>query len=404
MQLLLYYDDDDYDDDDGVSKSSYFVVILTAIAAGILIIVVAFIALKIITTIGEDEKTEVGKMPNIIGYSYQEVKTYYASMFSVEVESQEYSSEYPAGAIIGQTPAAERDYLVGPATVVKVIVSKGPRMVTIPNVYELDSDTAQTMLANNNGFNVIIKSVFDDVIDKDMVIMTDPPRYDQAEFGSTIYMYVSRGPEEQDIMVPDVIGHTLDEAKTLLNNKFTIQVMKKDSAEDENVVIEQSLPALTEGGQANIVPLNSTIVLTVSTGVAPEKEAVITFMIPDDIDGGSGTFNCYVNGNIVGSEKIDNVAYASSISITVKGTGLQKVMLEAVNDDTKKSETIGEYSIDFDADTVTEVEFKKSAFRKLFSNGSDDEDIEIEDEPIIIDDEIIDYDDEEFWNSILNGY
>ena len=176
--------------------------------------------------------------------------------------------------------------------------------------------------------------------------------------------------------------------------------MKKDSAEAENVVIEQSLPPTTDSGQPNIVPLNSTIILTVSTGVVPEAEAVITFMIPDDIEGGSGTFNCYINGNIVGTESLDNVAYASTISVTVKGTGLQKVMLEAVNNDEKKSETIGEYSIDFDADTVTEVKFDKNAFRKLFS----DDEVIVTDRETIIEDEPIDFDDEEFWNSILNGY
>ena len=182
--------------------------------------------------------------------------------------------------------------------------------------------------------------------------------------------------------------------------------MKKDSAEAENVVIEQSLPPLTESGQPNIVPLNSTIILTVSTGVVPEAEAVITFMIPDDIEGGSGTFNCYVNGNIVGTESLDNVAYASTISVTVKGTGLQKVMLEAVNNDEKKSETIGEYSIDFDADTVTEVKFDKAAFKQLFSDETEvtTKKQKEEKEEIIIDDEPIDFNDEEFWNSILNGY
>ena len=400
-----YEDYDDYDDDDEeVSKSSYFVVILTAIAAGILIIVIAFIAIQILNKL-DDDGTQVGKMPNIVGYSYQEVKTYYSSYFDVQVESQEYSSEFPEGAIISQTPAVDRDYLVG-RTIAKVIVSKGPRMVTIQNVYGVDSDTAQSILALNSGFNVIIKSVFDDEVDKDMVIMTDPPRNETAEYGSTIYLYVSRGPEEQDIIVPTVLGQTLDDARKLLNDKFTIQVMKKDSAEAENVVIEQSLPPLTESGQPNIVPLNSTIILTVSTGVVPEAEAVITFMIPDDIEGGSGTFNCYVNGNIVGTESLDNVAYASTISVTVKGTGLQKVMLEAVNNDENKSETIGEYSIDFDADTVTEVRFDKAAFKQLFSDEAQatTKKQKEEDEEVIIDDEPIDFNDEEFWNSILNGY
>ncbi len=394
-----YEDYDDYEEDEKVSKSSYFVVILTAIAAGILIIVVAFIALTITDIIGPDEKTQVGKMPDIVGYSYQEVKTYYAEFFDVTVDSQEYSSDYPEGAIISQEPVEGRDYLVGKATV-KVVVSKGPRMVTIPNVYDLDSNTAQSMLRDNNGFNVIIKSVFDDNVDKDLVIMTDPAKNEQAEYGSTVYMYVSRGPEEQDVIVPNLVGYTLDAAKTLLGGKFTVQVMTKDSSEPENTVIEQSIPSVTEDGQSNVVPINSTIILTVSSGVAPEQEAVITFSVPDGIKG-SATFNCYINGNIVGTEKIDNVAYASTVSVTVKGTKLQIIMLEAVNNDTKESSTIGKYSVNFDENTVTETEFDKSLLKRMFSD-EDAESVPNVSVPSSSDEEI--YDDEDFWNSILNGY
>ena len=394
-----YEDYDDYEEDEKVSKSSYFVVILTAIAAGILIIVVAFIALTITDIIGPDEKTQVGKMPDIVGYSYQEVKTYYAEFFDVTVDSQEYSSDYPEGAIISQEPVEGRDYLVGKATV-KVVVSKGPRMVTIPNVYDLDSNTAQSMLRDNNGFNVIIKSVFDDNVDKDLVIMTDPAKNEQAEYGSTVYMYVSRGPEEQDVIVPNLVGYTLDAAKTLLGGKFTVQVMTKDSSEPENTVIEQSIPSVTEDGRSNVVPINSTIILTVSSGVAPEQEAVITFSVPDGIKG-SATFNCYINGNIVGTEKIDNVAYASTVSVTVKGTKLQIIMLEAVNNDTKESSTIGKYSVNFDENTVTETEFDKSLLKRMFSD-EDAESVPSVSVPSSSDEEI--YDDEDFWNSILNGY
>ena len=134
-QVNDYDDYDDYEEDDKPSKSSYFVVVLTAIAAGIIIIVVAFIAIMIMKYIDTDgTETQIGKMPNLIQYSYKEVDTHYAEYFDLVVESQEYSNEIPAGAIIKQTPAEGKDYIIGNSTV-KVVVSKGPRMVTIPNVY-----------------------------------------------------------------------------------------------------------------------------------------------------------------------------------------------------------------------------------------------------------------------------
>ena len=404
-QLFNY---DDYEEDEKPSKSSYFVVVLTAIAAGIVIIVVAFIAIMLINVFDKDEPPVIGKMPNLRGLSYQEVANYYASSFDVVVENKEFSSEYPEGAIIDQTPAEGKDYMIGNSTV-KLIVSKGPRMVTVTNVYELDSTTAMSMLKDNDGFNVLIKSVTDETVPKDFVIKTEPARNEKVAYGSTVYMYVSRGPEVQDVVVPKCVGRTLEEARTLLGDKFTIQTMTKDSLEPEGTVIEQSIPDVGEDGQPNIVKINSTIILTLSTGNMPEAEAVITFRVPDGIKG-KATFNCYVNGTIIGTTTIDNLAYASTVSVDIKGTEMQKVVLEAVNEDNDNSDTIGEYSVDFVENTVTEVNFDKKVLKNLFSEKSNDsgnsgrEPIVIDpDDDIVIDDPFDDDDDNAFWNDVF-GY
>lgn len=394
------YDDyEDYEEDEKPSKSSYFVVVLSAIAAGIVIIVVAFIAIILMDTIDPPDDVKIGKMPDLKGFNYQEVKTFWANDFDVIAENQEYSSEYPEGAIIDQSPDPGKDYIIGNYTV-KVVVSKGQRMVTISNVNGLDSNTAATMLKENDGFNVIIKSVTDEEVPKDYVVKTEPDQGEKAPSGSTVYMYVSRGPEIQDVPVPNCVGLTLDEAKQLLGDKFTIQTMTKDSIEEEGTVIEQSIPSLGEDGQPNIVKINTTIILTLSTGIMPETEAVITFSIPDNLKG-KATFNCYVNGTIIGTTTIDNLAYASTVSVDIKGTELQKVVLEAVNEDTKESDTVGEYSVDFVENTVTEVDFEKSVLKNLFSDkeadsGESDPNV-LEDDPF---DDTVD-DDEAFWNEIF---
>ncbi|MDE6598637.1 MAG: PASTA domain-containing protein, partial [Oscillospiraceae bacterium] len=293
----------------------------------------------------------------------------------------------------------------------------GPRMVTVSNVYDIDSNTAMSMLKDNDGFNVLIKSVTDENVPKDYVVKTEPAKGEKAEYGSTVYMYVSRGPEVQDVVVPQCIGYKLEEAKTLLGDKFTIQTMTKDSLEEEGTVIEQSIPAVGDDGQPNIVKINTTIILTLSTGIMPEAEAVITFRVPDGIKG-KATFNCYVNGTIIGTTTIDNLAYASTVSIDIKGTEMQKVVLEAVNDSTKDSDTIGEYSVDFVENIVTEVKFEKSVLKNLFSDKTEDsgssggnrvsntgrEPVVIDPDDIIIDDPFDDNDDDNaFWNDVF-GY
>ena len=258
------------------------------------------------------------------------------------------------------------------------------------------------ILKENDKFNVIIKSEFSETVPKDNVIMTDPPRNEKVAYGSTVKMYVSRGPEEQEVSVPWCVGYTLEEAETLLNGKFTIQTMTADSIEPEGTVIEQSIPAMGDDGQPTIVKLNTTIILTLSTGNMPEAEAVITFRVPDNIKG-AADFNCYVNGQIIGSTPIDNLAYASTVSVTVKGTEMQKVILEAVNRETKESATIGEYSVDFVENNVTEVKFESSTLRAMFTDEKVTEPIDPFDPNEVIGGEgdETDFNEEEFWHQIF---
>ncbi len=403
------YDDyDSYDDDEQeVSKSSYFVVILTAIAAVVVIVVVVFIALAIKGLLGGEGPKPIEEMPNLTGFSYIEAKDYYSSKFELKVESQEYSSDYDQGAIISQKPIAGKDYVVG-NTVVNVIVSRGPRMVTISNVYDLEADTALSILQSSDGFNVVIQKAFDESVPDNMVIKTEPARYEQAEYGSTVYMFVSRGPELQDILVPDLVGKNLEAAQTLLGENFNIQVMTVDDTAPAGTVLEQSIPAYNEAGERNVVKLKQTMILTVSSGSVPDAEASIKFKVPSGIEGGSATFNCYINGQVVGTSTIDNLAYASEVSIKVTGNEVQTVILEVVNNDTRKKSTIGNYTIDFISNTVTETEFDKKTLKAMFTEevtttttfdwGFDNPDVS----EISIDDP--DYDNDEFWNSIINGY
>ncbi|MDE6595738.1 MAG: PASTA domain-containing protein, partial [Oscillospiraceae bacterium] len=359
--------------------------------------------IMIVGTLTDTEQT-IGKMPDLLNYEYHQVKSAYADQFEGVVEDEQYSSEYPEGAIIDQNPVKDSEYLVGKTTV-KVKISKGPRMMTIPNVYDLASNDALNMLKENDKFNVVIYVEFSDTVPKDNVIMTDPPSGEKVAAGSEVKMYVSKGPEEQEVSVPRCIGYTLEEAETLLNGKFTIQTMTADSLEPEGTVIEQSIPAMGDDGQPNIVKLNTTIILTLSTGNMPEAEAVITFRVPDKIKG-AADFNCYVNGQIIGSTQIDNLAYASTVSVTVKGTEMQKVILEAVNRDTKESETIGEYSVDFVENNVTEVKFESSTLKAMFTDEKVTEPVI---DPFEDPNEVIGNDgnntdiDDEFWHEVF-GY
>lgn len=389
------YDDDDDDDDESVSKTSYFIVTLTAITAAIVIVVVALIALNIEDIIVPKEQT-IDKMPNLIGVNYLDAKSTYAPYFNLTVDSQEYSAEYAEGVIIKQTPKEGKDFIVK-NTDVKVVVSRGPQMVTVQNVYDLEANTAQSMLSAQD-FNVSIMFQISDV-EKNHVIKTEPERNTAVEKGSTIIMYVSQGPEIQDVIMEKVVGMKASEASSLLKGKgLKVKVETVDSLEEKDKVIAQSIPATDDYGDPMIVSGGTEIVLQVSSGIPPATEENITFAVPSDLEG-SAMFRAYINGNVAGEQNVDNITYVSTVTITVEGAKTQTVNIEVENTETGEKEKLGEYVVDFTEGTVTEMSMDKKVFEELFGveeeTTTEEEDfdnegaVEIDDDPVPEEDEPI---------------
>lgn len=354
------YDDDDDDEDEEVSKASYFVVALTAIAAAVLIIVVIFIALVILDNLTDDDK----KVPmiNLVGYNFNDIERSYAEHFTLVLDSQRYSSEYPAGVIIEHSPKEGAPIIDG-NTEIRAVVSKGPQMAIVPNVYSLASTTAENMI-KAEGFKVQTIMENSDS-EKNTVIRTEPERTAQAERGSTVFMYVSLGPFIEDVVMPNVVGKKIaDVTPELEAMGFKVQLQEEDSVEDQGTIFAQSIPHLTEDNQPNIVSPNQTLILTYSSGVVPMTELNITFAVPDRLEG-KAVFNAYVSGNLSGTTSVDNIGYVSTISITVEGKDTQKVVIETVDESGTKY-NIGEYNVDFNSGAKDEVRFDKDLLRQIY--------------------------------------
>jgi serine/threonine-protein kinase len=363
-------DFDDYDGyiDETVSKSSYFVVVLTAIAAVVIILVVGFIA-YLILNVFPPATAETKQMPDLRFYNYTEAKQLYARNFTLQLEREEFSREFPEGAIISHRPEAGEDYVDGKG-VVRAVVSRGPQLAEVPNTYNLEFTLAEARL-KSEGFSIVVKHAYSEDVKVDHVIRTEPERGTKdALYGSEVFVFLSMGSEEPDVLVPSLVGGTIVAARATIGTDLTIQVEEVDNLAPEGTILEQNPKPQTDTGEIRIVPKGSLITLTVSNGKAPTQDAVITFRVPDGGEG-KGTFNCYFNGVLSGTKTIDNIAFASYVSVDVSGDGIQRIFLEAVNESNGKKAQIGEYTVDFTRDPpeVTENAFSVSAFDSVFGNG-----------------------------------
>ena len=67
---------------------------------------------------------EAAWLPDLTGYDYNDCKSAFDGHFELVLDSEIYSSDYPAGTIISQAPIGGCEYLVGNTTVY-CIVSRG---------------------------------------------------------------------------------------------------------------------------------------------------------------------------------------------------------------------------------------------------------------------------------------
>jgi eukaryotic-like serine/threonine-protein kinase len=170
------------------------------------------------------------------------------------------NSSAEAGTVTGQDPKPDTVAVWG--TSVRINISKGPEPVSVPSVVHLPYDQALGQL-QDLGFAVARQDVDSNEV-KDTVISQDPAGNTEAPPGSTVTLFVSKGPKTAT--VPDVTGATRKEgARTLHDQGFRIYVVVEDTTEQLNdgIVIAQDPPGNSEA------PIHAIVTITVGHYLAP---------------------------------------------------------------------------------------------------------------------------------------
>jgi len=197
-------------------------------------------------------------IPNLEGKTLTEA-TGILKERELKIESEEsFSSTVEEGKIISQDP--EAGIKVEKDTMVKVVVSKGEELITIPDVVGLSRDDAIAKLVRI-GLEIgeIIEEENDEV-PAGAIISQAPEADTEVKKGAVINLVASKG--ENLVQVPDVVGKDADEATSRLK-QLDLNVEKKQAYSDtveEGKVISQNPEAGTE------VKIGSTVTITVSKG------------------------------------------------------------------------------------------------------------------------------------------
>lgn len=372
-----YDDDDDYYDE---PRKSYVIPILCAVAAVVVIVAFLFIAVVILDRMEStvDNKAET-TVPNLLGWNIHEAENAYTDI--VIEGTEEYNSEYPAGVIFEQNKAQGRTIKVG--SVIEVKVSKGPKMVYVPDVVDLPFISASAALSNSD---LIVERINknDEDVPSGSVISISPAEGTQVQAGSTVTVVVSIGPLSTDVEVPDVLGMTEEDAvNTLKAHKLSPIVETKDVEEDAGKVISQSIK------DGEFVPRNTEITIYVSSGKISTREFTLKLPIPSNTSGSFDIDFYNTTGiKVIPTITIDKIEYISNsfYNVTLSGSGTEEVIIvEVTSTKTRRSVEYARYVIDFvEQGTPERISYNIQAFNQSLSGqGGIDDSSDVPDIPIV---------------------
>lgn len=199
-------------------------------------------------------KIEKIETPQFIGLTLEEAEEL-ALEFEIEIlqDGEEVNNLYEPGQIAKQTPREGTKIEKG--SIITIIISAEKiEEAQVPTVVNLDLNEAIEKI-KAAGLNEIVEYKFDNT-DANTVLEQTPRGGDSIEKGKAVRIVVSLGKEEENIELPNVVGKTEQEARTILKD-FKIKVSyREDRNNSEGVVLSQTPSAsqrLSAGSDVGIV-------------------------------------------------------------------------------------------------------------------------------------------------------
>lgn len=193
------------------------------------------------------EKEEVSdkvEMISVGGMTFEEAKDALKKVgLGIQQEKTESSEDVEEGRIISQSE--EKGTMVKKNTTIKVVVSSGAGQFDVPDVKDLDKDSAVSKL-EAAGLKVTFEYVYNDDVPAETVISQTPEAGTKAKKDDTVVITLSRGRET--VQVPNVIGETEANARAALEaQNITVTSVSSDYSDTvpEGCVMDQSKAAGT---------------------------------------------------------------------------------------------------------------------------------------------------------------
>ncbi|MFR2533623.1 MAG: Stk1 family PASTA domain-containing Ser/Thr kinase [Clostridia bacterium] len=228
-------------------------------------IVLSFILVFIITvftvkTIMDVTTVKNVPIPELVGKTEEEIKEVLkGTKLQYEITGEDYSSEIEEGKIISQDPSYRKNFTIKENTTIKLVVSKGIEVVTIPKVAGYTYEEAEKILTDAK-LKVEKIEETSQKVQEGVVIKQEPAENTSANAGDTIKVHVSTGTGIKQVAVPSLVNKTQEAAsKELTDNNLKVSVAyEEDTTKENGIVLKQSIDT------GKVVDEGTTVTITVN--------------------------------------------------------------------------------------------------------------------------------------------
>ena len=215
-------EDEDIEEKKGMKLSTQIILIALAF---VLVIVIGVSAGKILTlfngkpvsTTDAPKGDKIIKVPELLGKTSAEAETTVTHLLLKYVIAGTENSDQPSDTITNSNYKAGE--MVSKGTSIRVFLSAGKEVSKVRDLTNEPKSTAEDAI-KSDGFVVGRETTeYSDTVSQGLVISQLPDVDTSYEKGGKIDIVISQGPRIIKVLVPDLFGKTLEEAKIILQDK-----------------------------------------------------------------------------------------------------------------------------------------------------------------------------------------
>lgn len=199
----------------------------------------------------------VAKVPSVVGLPYDSARVRLAKLgFQVRKNESRFDNTFPAGSVMMQLPYGGTDTKEGRR--VYLTVSRGTELVPVRDLIGTPVREARISMVRD-GFELgAVTYEYNDSVMKDLVYAQSiPPRVGMKP-GTVIDIMISRGPRNRQVLMPNLLSLTIDEARSRLEAAgllLGIVRAREDKSIPSNAILEQSIAPYAPVGRGTAVDI-----------------------------------------------------------------------------------------------------------------------------------------------------